>query len=218
MPTTVDGAALSYYLTYQYVPEPSRSAARSATSVPANTSPTWRPAASGPTVTSASEFAPVDRPPHEVLAGHPRRLSDSVAAHMVADVPVGAFLSGGVDSTAVVALARQHNPDLLTFTAALDVEGYPNSPRPRNSASWLEVKHESVLVTRGHDDGRAPCIVWHLDDPVADPALVLLYYVAMKASEQVKVVVSGAKGADELFAGYPIYWEPSVVVDVRPAA
>lgn len=207
VPTTVDGAALSYYLTYQYVPEPYTLGG------------TIRHLGAGEhfTYTSAGgirthryfrpEFAPVDRPPHEVLADIRDALSDSVAAHMVADVPVGAFLSGGVDSTAVVALARQHNPDLLTFTAALDVEGYSELTEAEESASWLGVKHESVLVTADMMMAALPRIVWHLDDPVADPALVPLYYVAMKASEQVKVVVSG-EGADELFAGYPIYREP----------
>ena len=127
---------------------------------------------------------------------------------MRSDVPVGAFLSSGIDSTAVVALAREFNPNILTFTVGYDVPGY----------SEIEVAQDSRPAPRRAPRSRPrsapqdmmdalPRIVWHLDDPVADPALVPLYFVAKKAAEHVTVVLSG-EGADEFFGGYTIYREP----------
>jgi asparagine synthase (glutamine-hydrolysing) len=126
---------------------------------------------------------------------------------MRSDVPVGAFLSSGIDSTAVVALAREFNPKILTFTVGYDVPGYSEIEVAQDSARHLGV---TIIPTKiGPEDmmDALPKIIWHLDDPVADPALVPLYFVAKKAAEHVTVVLSG-EGADEFFGGYTIYREP----------
>jgi asparagine synthase (glutamine-hydrolysing) len=134
-------------------------------------------------------------------------LRDSVAKHMRADVTVGAFLSGGIDSTAIAALAKEHNPNLITFTTGFDREGYSEVDVAAESAAAIGVRHVIRTVKPDEMMDALPLIVWYLDDPVADPALVPLWFVAREARQHVKVVLSG-EGADELFGGYTIYREP----------
>lgn len=134
-------------------------------------------------------------------------LEDSVAKHMRADVTVGSFLSGGIDSTAIAALAKRHNPDLITFTTGFEREGYSEVDVAAESAEAIGVEHVVKVVSPEEFAAAVPKIIWYLDDPVADPALVPLYFVAAEARKHVKVVLSG-EGADELFGGYTIYKEP----------
>ena len=126
---------------------------------------------------------------------------------MRADVTVGAFLSGGIDSTAIAALAKQHNPNLITFTTGFEREGYSEVDVAAESAAAIGVRHVVRTVKPDEMMAALPLIVWYLDDPVADPALVPLWFVAREARQHVKVVLSG-EGADELFGGYTIYREP----------
>jgi asparagine synthase (glutamine-hydrolysing) len=126
---------------------------------------------------------------------------------MRADVTVGSFLSGGIDSTAVAALAKRHNPKLLTFTTGFEREGFSEIDVAAESAAAIGVEHITKVVTAEEMMQTLPLIVWYLDDPVADPALVPLYFIAREARKHVKVVLSG-EGADELFGGYTIYKEP----------
>lgn len=134
-------------------------------------------------------------------------LEDSVAKHMRADVTVGAFLSGGIDSTAIAALAMRHNPNLITFTTGFEREGYSEVDVAAESAAAIGARHVVKVVGPEEFAASIPEIVWYLDDPVADPALIPLYFVAKEARKHVKVVLSG-EGADELFGGYTIYREP----------
>ncbi|MGC5256840.1 asparagine synthase (glutamine-hydrolyzing) [Gordonia sp. DT218] len=134
-------------------------------------------------------------------------LSDSVAKHMRADVTVGSFLSGGIDSTAIAALAIRHNPDLITFTTGFERQGYSEVDVAVESAEAIGARHIVKVVSPREFIDAIPEIVWYLDDPVADPALIPLYFVAAEARKHVKVVLSG-EGADELFGGYTIYKEP----------
>ena len=134
-------------------------------------------------------------------------LEDSVAKHMRADVTVGSFLSGGIDSTAIATLAKRHNPDLLTFTTGFEREGYSEVDVAAESAEAIGAEHIVKVVSPEEFANAVPKIMWYLDDPVADPALIPLYFVAAEARKHVKVVLSG-EGADELFGGYTIYKEP----------
>ncbi len=204
----LDDAALQYYLTLQYVPEPA-TLHRAIRRIESGTRFTVRP---GGEVDQERYFRPVlhggtgsGPAVHERLAGV---LRDSVAVHMRADVPVGAFLSGGIDSTAIVALARRHNPDLITFTAGFERAAYSEVDVAAETAAALGVRHVVRTVSAQEMMDALPLIVWYLDDPVADPALVPLWFVAREAARHVKVVLSG-EGADELFGGYTIYGEPA---------
>lgn len=134
-------------------------------------------------------------------------LSDSVAKHMRADVTVGSFLSGGIDSTAIAALAIRHNPKLITFTTGFERQGYSEVDVAVESAQAIGARHIVKVVSQEEFVSALPEIVWYLDDPVADPSLVPLFFVAREARKHVKVVLSG-EGADELFGGYTIYREP----------
>jgi asparagine synthase (glutamine-hydrolysing) len=134
-------------------------------------------------------------------------LEDSVAKHMRADVTVGSFLSGGIDSTAIAALAMRHNPKLITFTTGFEREGYSEVDVAAESAAAIGARHIVKVVSPAEFAAAIPEIIWYLDDPVADPALVPLWFVAKEARKHVKVVLSG-EGADELFGGYTIYREP----------
>jgi asparagine synthase (glutamine-hydrolysing) len=134
-------------------------------------------------------------------------LEDSVAKHMRADVTVGAFLSGGIDSTAIAALAMRHNPRLITFTTGFEREGFSEVDVAVASAEAIGARHVTKVVNQAEFVAALPEIVWYLDEPVADPALVPLFFIAREARKHVKVVLSG-EGADELFGGYTIYREP----------
>ena len=209
----VDDTALQHYLTLQYVPEPA-SMHRQIRRVESGTCFTLR---SGEAPAFRRYFHPdfairrVDdstRLYREIT----EVLEDSVEKHMRADVTVGSFLSGGIDSTAIAALAKRHNPKLLTFTTGFEREGYSEIDVAAESAAAIGVEHITKVVTPAEMMNTLPLIVWYLDDPVADPALVPLYFIAREARKHVKVVLSG-EGADELFGGYTIYREP---ISLRP--
>ncbi|UQX87257.1 asparagine synthase (glutamine-hydrolyzing) [Jatrophihabitans telluris] len=200
--------ALQHYLTLQYVPEPA-SMHNGITRIDSGTSFTIRP---GQVPVTKRYFAPdfpikpvsePDRLYHQIAEA----LRDSVAKHMRSDFTVGSFLSGGIDSTAVAALAKEHNPKLLTFTTGFERAGFSEIDVAAESAAVIGVDHITKVVTPQEMMDSLPLIVWYLDDPVADPALVPLYFVAREARKHVKVVLSG-EGADELFGGYTIYREP----------
>jgi asparagine synthase (glutamine-hydrolysing) len=207
----LDRRAIQHYLILQYVPEPA-SLHAGIRRIESGTSFTVSP---GGEVAAHRYFHPVFRPrpvpgpaDAERLYGEiADALRESVAKHMRADVTVGAFLSGGVDSTAIAALARQHNPDLVTFTTGFQRQGYSEVDVAAESAAAIGVRHVVRTVSADEMMTTLPLIVWYLDDPVADPALVPLWFIAREARDYVKVVLSG-EGADELFGGYHIYREP----------
>jgi asparagine synthase (glutamine-hydrolysing) len=208
-----DPAALQHYLTLQYVPEPAtlhRAVRRLESGCSFTVSP-GEPISVQRYFTPRFDERPITRGDtaeetrrHEEIT---EVLRDSVAKHMRADVTVGSFLSGGIDSTVIAALAREHNPDLITFTTGFERAGYSEIDVAAESAEAIGVRHVVRTVTAQDMMDALPLIVWYLDDPVADPALVPLYFVANEARKHVKVVLSG-EGADELFGGYTIYKEP----------
>jgi asparagine synthase (glutamine-hydrolysing) len=208
--SAIDLDALRRYLSFQYVPAP-------ATLVPpARSLPPghvliarpggrvdvfryWRP-----------EFRPARSPssasPDKILAA----LRNSVAVHLRSDAPVGAFLSGGVDSATLCALAAEAVPGLLTVTVGFEREGYNEIDQAAETAMALGLKSVPYLISPEEFVACLPRIIWHLDDPMADAAAVPLWFAAREARKHVKVVLSG-EGADELFGGYGVYYQPGVV-------
>ncbi|RFZ42466.1 putative asparagine synthetase [Mycobacterium marinum] len=208
--TAIDHRALQHYTVLQYVPEPEtlhRGVRRLESGCYARIRPGCAPVVTryfvprfaATPITSATERARYD----EITAV----LEDSVAKHMRADVTVGSFLSGGIDSTAIAALAIRHNPRLITFTTGFEREGFSELDVAVASAEAIGARHIAKVVSAEEFVAALPEIVWYLDEPVADPALVPLFFVAREARKHVKVVLSG-EGADELFGGYTIYREP----------
>jgi asparagine synthase (glutamine-hydrolysing) len=132
------------------------------------------------------------------------RLADSVRSHLVSDVPLGAFLSGGVDSTSVVAhMAAEYGQSIKTFSIGFDEPAYDERPFARMAAERFGTDHHE-LVVRPHSVDRIAHIVSYFDEPFADASSIPTYFVSELASQHVKVVLSG-DGGDELFAGYDRY-------------
>lgn len=134
-------------------------------------------------------------------------MMDSVSHHMISDVPVGSFLSGGVDSGLIATLAQKNfnGGKISTFTV-----GFKNLSEGREAkevSDKLKTDHTEITVSPEEYFQVLPKIFWHFDEPVADPSAVALYFVAREARKKVKVVLSG-EGADELFGGYNVYLAP----------
>ncbi|MDQ5912213.1 MAG: hypothetical protein QG568_428 [Patescibacteria group bacterium] len=137
-------------------------------------------------------------------------VEDSVAHHLIADVPVGSFLSGGVDSGIIVTTVQNLRkkagaPSVDTFTIGFDHVSEHTEARQVSDA--VGSNHTEIQVDFDEYFKELPKIAWHFDEPVADPSAVALYFLAREARKKVKVVLSG-EGADELFGGYNIYREP----------
>jgi asparagine synthase (glutamine-hydrolysing) len=145
-----------------------------------------------------------EEPATEELSGI---LLDSVEHHLISDVPLGAFLSGGVDSALIVGAIRKAHPtgELKTFT--IGTKEVNEFAEAREQAHALTTTHTEIVLTSDEYFAALPRIAWHFDEPVADPSAVALYFLAREAHKHVKVVLSG-EGADELFGGYRIYREP----------
>ncbi|HEY2448317.1 MAG TPA: asparagine synthase (glutamine-hydrolyzing) [Mycobacterium sp.] len=208
--TTIDDRAVQHYIVLQYVPEPEtlhRGVRRLESGCYARIRPGQAPQTTRYFVPSF-EVTPISRGSEQARYDEITAvLEDSVAKHMRADVTVGAFLSGGIDSTAIAALAIRHNPRLITFTTGFEREGFSEVDVAVASAEAIGARHIAKVVAPDEFVAALPEIVWYLDEPVADPALVPLFFVAREARKHVKVVLSG-EGADELFGGYTIYREP----------
>lgn len=133
-------------------------------------------------------------------------LSDSVRLHMRSDVPVGVLLSGGFDSTAVLALASSESERRLsTFTVGFDAPGVVDErPYARMAAAQYGTEHHEVTITPQEFIEYLPKFVWHIEEPVCEPPAIALYHVSRYARKSVTVLLSG-EGGDEVFGGYPNY-------------
>jgi asparagine synthase (glutamine-hydrolysing) len=137
-------------------------------------------------------------------------IREKVQSHLMADVPLGIFLSGGTDSSAVaahmVALRREAGGEPVKSFAVgyRSNDGSSELQQAHLVARALGTAHREVFVTAQDFVEFLPRLAWHLDEPVADPSCVPLYYLSKRAKEEVTVVLSG-EGADEILGGYPIY-------------
>ena len=131
-------------------------------------------------------------------------MEDSVEHHKIADVEVGSFLSSGVDSSYVVSLLKPNK----TFTASFESKysKYDEIKYAKDLSDKLGIENKSYIITKEEYLKEFPKIMYYMDEPLADPSAIALYFVAKEASKYVKVVTSG-EGADELFCGYGDYRE-----------
>ena len=133
------------------------------------------------------------------------RLDSAVSSHLMSDVPLGVFLSGGLDSTALAALmAPQVSEPLQTFSVGFAEASANELPWARLAARAVGADHHEVVVTPAEFFDALPRLVWHEDEPIAFSSSVPLYFLCRLASRHVKVVLTG-EGADELFLGYNRY-------------
>jgi asparagine synthase (glutamine-hydrolysing) len=139
------------------------------------------------------------------VAGYRDLLEEAVDRHLMSDVPLGVFLSGGLDSSAVAALMTKiRREPIETFSVGYSEQSYSELPYARNVAQHLNSLHHEVLVSRQDFFGVLPKLIWHEDEPIAWPSSVSLFFVAQLARERVKVVLTG-EGSDETLAGYSRY-------------
>ena len=161
-------------------------------------------------VTEQRYWEPVFQPEEEMtledaVDAVDRVFTDSVEAHRISDVEVGCFLSGGVDSSFVASYFGGQK----AFTVGFDNGAHYNeSAYAAELAREVGIEHYSHIITEQEYWEALPKVQYHLDQPLADPSCIALYFVSKLAAEHVKVVLSG-EGADELFGGYRIYHEPT---------
>ncbi len=135
-----------------------------------------------------------------------KAVRESVEAHKIADVEVGSFLSSGIDSSYIAATANVDKTFTVGFESN-DGDRYNEIGYAKQFADTVGLKNISKIITAKEYWSEFPKIQYYMDEPLADPASIALYFVSKLASEHVKVVMSG-EGADELFGGYRIYQEP----------
>jgi asparagine synthase (glutamine-hydrolysing) len=199
----IDREAAFQFLTYEYLPG-DRSGREGISKLPpghllsfaggrVEVAPYWQPPRG-----ERSAIADED----EAIARLDALLDSSVKERLVADVPVGIFLSGGVDSGLIAALAARHASAITAFTVKMPALSFDETPHAAKVASHLGIRHE--IVELGRDDilGAFNAVSERLDEPLADSSLLPTYLVCQAARRRMTVALGG-DGADELFAGYP---------------
>jgi asparagine synthase (glutamine-hydrolysing) len=204
VPREIDPRALDEYLAYQYVPHP-RTIFRGISKLPPGYYAIWRD--------GRLDVQPYWQPdlnfeadiPAEDYAQQLRELlTSSVEMRLQSDVPLGAFLSGGIDSTIVVGLmSRLSAEPVRTFSIGFPVSGFDETDYARMAAQRFGTIHEEFEV-RPDAIEVLPRLVWHYDEPMADSSAVPTWYVSQLTRRHVTVALTG-DGGDELFAGYPRY-------------
>lgn len=201
---TISHAAVDQYLTYQYVPHP-QSIYRSAKKLPPghyavvsesglNVRNYW----------SVDWKREVDIGEAEAVRTLQETLADSIQLRLRSDVPLGAFLSGGIDSSLIVSLAQEYlDQPLHTFSIGFNEADFDETQYAQQVASWVRTEHHEFKVTPDAvsilDD-----LVWHYDEPFGDSSAIPTWYLCKWTREHVTVALSG-DGGDELFAGYDRY-------------
>ena len=156
------------------------------------------------------EFNAEDMTLEEAVEEIDQAFADSVSAHRIADVPVGCFLSSGVDSSYVASFFKGEK----AFTVGFDYGQYNEISYATDFSNLAGLDHTSKVISDEEYWEAIPLIQYHMDQPHADPSCIALYFVSKLAREQVKVVLSG-EGADELFGGYNIYHEPLSLMSMQ---
>lgn len=202
---TVDETALQSFFTFQYVTEPD------------TITPEIKilPAGTYAVIDESLEVCPKEYfdlkfTPNKSIKfdEKEKRLRDavikSVEYHMLSDVPLGSFLSSGIDSAVITAVAAKLCPGIKAFTVAFGVKEYSEIENASGISSHLDIDHIKLVAGLSDFLENYEKVIYHLDSPMADPSTVAIYLIAREAARHVKVVLSG-EGSDELFGGYKMY-------------
>src|SRR5580704_10007583 len=147
----------------------------------------------------------VERPRAYYVKGYRDLLEDAVGSHLMSDVPLGVFLSGGLDSSVVAALAtRARGRPIKTFSVGYAEDAFSELPYARQVAEHISSEHHEVRLSCDEFFAALPELIWHEDEPLVWPSSVPLYFVSRLARQHVTVVLTG-EGADETLAGYTRY-------------
>jgi asparagine synthase (glutamine-hydrolysing) len=199
----VDFDAIDSYLHYQYVPHP-LSAFRALRKLPPAHTLVWQDGRIELNrywkLSYRRNDVADERDAHELIRG---QLLEATRLRLRSDVPLGAFLSGGVDSSAVVAAMARNGGRVKTFSIGFDVEGYDETPYAREVARLFDTDHHELRVAPRAIDV-LPRLVWHYGEPFADSSAIPSFYLAELTRRQVTVALNG-DGGDESFAGYKRY-------------
>ena len=200
----IDLTALNHYLTYQYVPQPWSIFQQIRKLPPAH----WMTFERGSTTTSA--YWELDYLPksgiseQEAIEGAIHHLDEATRLRLVSEVPLGCFLSGGIDSSLVAATMRRHiTGDLRTFSIGFNEEKFNELPYAREVADLLGTRHQEFIV-KADALSVLGKIAWHFDEPFADSSALPTWYLAEMTRQHVTVALNG-DGGDESFAGYHRY-------------
>lgn len=204
----INEVALQHYLSFQYVPEPMTltkgvnmvepaTIFRKKLGVPEKITKFWQPT-----------FNTIIKEKNMWINEIQETMFESVERHMEGNIEIGSFLSGGIDSTLVVSIAKKLKPNIKTFSVGFEREGFSEIGLAEETADALQLENIAYTVSPDEYVEKLPEIMWHLDDPLADPSCVPLYFVGREAKKHVDFALSG-EGSDELFGGYNIYREPS---------
>ena len=204
VPRRLSPQALDAYLTYQYVPHP-QTIFQGISKLPPGHCATYRDGRLTERAYWQPDFQAEDDLPAEQYAGQLRELlTSAVELRLQSDVPLGGFLSGGVDSSIVVGLMQQRSKEKVrTFSIGFPVPEYDETRYARLVAERFGTLHEEFRV-EPDAVGVLPKLVWHFDEPFADSSAVPTWYVSERTRRHVTVALTG-DGGDELFAGYPRY-------------
>ena len=202
----LDPEGLDHYLTFMYVPAPN-TIVKGVKKLPPGHMLTLREGRMAvreywelPSAGAQAEYSSEAAAAEELGA----LLQEAVGCRLMSEVPLGAYLSGGLDSSLVVALmSRAANEPVNTFSVGFEERGFDERPYSRVVAETFETNHRELVVQR-HSADELPKIIRALDEPVADSAAIPTYFMAQLTKEHVTVVLTG-EGADELFAGYSHY-------------
>jgi asparagine synthase (glutamine-hydrolysing) len=200
----IDEQALHYYFTYQYIPAP-LSIFKKIKSLPAAHFLVWEKGEIRIERYWQVKYLPkIKQKEKDCQEKFLDLLAESVKLRLKADVPVGTFLSGGIDSSSIVFLAQKFvSQRLRTFSVGFEEFSFDETPFARIVAEIFKTKHYQFIV-KPEIFKNLPQIVWHLNQPFSDSSVIPTYYLSSLASSEVKVCLSG-DGGDELLAGYDRY-------------
>ncbi len=146
-----------------------------------------------------------DQPREFYVKAYRELLESCVSSHLMSDVPLGVFLSGGLDSSAIAALTTKiRREPIETFSVGYGEERFSELPYARQTAEHIGARHHEIRLNREEFFASLPALIWHEDEPIVWPSSVSLYFVAKLARERVKVVLTG-EGSDETLGGYTRY-------------
>ena len=199
----VDLPAVWDFLAYRYVPGP-KTLFQGIRKLAPGTTATWTRGV----LTERRYWNAPDRDPRakandgDAVATFLGRLDESVKLQMVSDVPFGAFLSGGLDSSTIVALMTRHNDKVRTFSVGFGERGYSELAHASVIAKHFGTQHCELTVDFDDIVDNLPALVGHRDAPVSEPSDIPIYMLAKESSRTVKMVLTG-EGSDEILGGYP---------------